>query len=227
LAEASDLPVSGGRRCLVSRRVQPKEALIRFVVGPDDEVVPDLAERLPGRGLWVSADRAALEAAVKGGLFAKAAQARAIASADLPERVARLLAERTLALLGLAKRAGDAVAGHDKVARLIAEGGLAVLIEARDGAPGEVARMRAAAAESARMRAAAADVPVIVLFDRHQLGAALGRAEAVHVGLKAGALAKRFLAASVRQASFQAIPGMAPGAAGQSRNVAVGQSASA
>ena len=48
------------RRCIATGEVQPKHGLIRFVVGPEGQVVPDLSEKLPGRGIWVAADRRAV-----------------------------------------------------------------------------------------------------------------------------------------------------------------------
>ena len=64
------------RRCIVTGEVQPKAGLIRFVAGPDGQVVPDLAEKLPGRGIWVTADRAAIAKAAAKGLFSRGARAR-------------------------------------------------------------------------------------------------------------------------------------------------------
>src|SRR5262249_32883914 len=111
------------------------ERMIRFVVGPAAEVVPDLARRLPGRGLWIMAERAAVEQAVAKRLFAKAARAAVTASADLAERVEALLLERALEDLSRARRAGRAVAGFVRVEQMIGRGqaGLAVVADEADG----------------------------------------------------------------------------------------------
>src|SRR3954463_1806443 len=94
------------RRCIVTREVLPDSQLVRFVVGPENEIVPDLAAKLPGRGIWVSANRDALARALKKNLFSKAAKPSVRAPADLPERVEALLAARMQEHLGLARRSG-------------------------------------------------------------------------------------------------------------------------
>src|SRR5438445_7034317 len=109
------------RTCIVTGTEAAPEWMIRFVVGPEGEVVPDLARCLPGRGMWVRAERSAVERATAKNLFAKAARASVRAPADLPERVERLLLERVLADLGRARRAGRAVAGFVKVEQMIGQ----------------------------------------------------------------------------------------------------------
>jgi predicted RNA-binding protein YlxR (DUF448 family) len=184
---------AGERTCIVSRRALPREALIRFVVGPEGKIVPDVGERLPGRGLWVGASRAAVEAACKRNAFAKAAKANVTVEPGLADEVERQLAARALALVGFARRGGGAAFGHDNVRTLLGSGRAAVLIEARDAAVDSVARMTA--------RAGA--LPIVGCFGRRELGAALGRDEAVHVALEAGSLATRFLAAVERLEGFR------------------------
>src|SRR5689334_17212106 len=94
------------RRDIVTGEVRDEAGLIRFVAGPDGAVVPDLARKLPGRGLWVAADRASVETAAKKGLFARAAKAKVTAPADLADLVESLLKRRLLSALGLARRGG-------------------------------------------------------------------------------------------------------------------------
>jgi predicted RNA-binding protein YlxR (DUF448 family) len=103
--------------------------MIRFVVGPDSRVVPDLAGRLPGRGLWVAADRASVETAAKKGLFSRSARTALKASPDLAAQVEVLLLRRLLDGLGLARRAGDLVTGFEKVVSTVSEGRAAWLVE--------------------------------------------------------------------------------------------------
>src|SRR3990170_3321014 len=103
------------RRCLATREERDKAALLRFVVGPGDELVPDLEGRLPGRGLWLTPRRDIVAAAGAKNLFAKAARRRVVVSPDLAERVEALLLRRCLDLLGLARGAGQAVAGFEQV----------------------------------------------------------------------------------------------------------------
>ena len=121
------------RRCIVTGEVQPKTGLIRFVAGPDDEVVPDLAEKLPGRGFWVVADRQALDKAAAKGLFSRGAKARVTVPPELLTLIEMGLARRVTDTLSLARKAGIAVAGFEKVKDWLAGGRAKVLLQASDG----------------------------------------------------------------------------------------------
>ncbi|MDO5621774.1 MAG: RNA-binding protein [Paracoccus sp. (in: a-proteobacteria)] len=121
------------RRCLVSGGVQPKHGLIRFVAAPDGTVVPDLAEKLPGRGFWVGADAALIEKAAAKGLFSRGAKAPVKAADDLVAMIEAGLARRVVDLVSLARKGGYAVAGFEKVKTWLAEGRAKVLLQASDG----------------------------------------------------------------------------------------------
>ncbi|MDQ1900764.1 RNA-binding protein [Paracoccus sp. WLY502] len=121
------------RRCIVTGEVQPKAGLIRFVAGPEGQVVPDLAEKLPGRGIWVSADRAAIDKAAAKGLFSRAAKAPVKAPEGLADLVEAGVARRLVELVSLARKSGIAVAGFEKVKGWLAEGRAKVLLQASDG----------------------------------------------------------------------------------------------
>lgn len=180
------------RRCIVTATVQAKGRLIRFVVAPDGTLAPDLEERLPGRGHWVTADRAILARAVSKHLFAKAARRAVRVDPELVDKVADLLHGRCLDLLGLARRGGQAVTGFEKVREVLKAGKAAVLIGAVDGA--EDGR--------SKLRGLARGLPEVVLFEASALGAALGRDIAVHAALAPGRMAERFLAECQRYAGF-------------------------
>ena len=188
---------AGLRRCIASGASKPRDALLRFVVDPGGTLVPDLGESLPGRGLWVSAERHALEKACARGLFARAARRPIAVAPDLIDEVERQLTARALEYLGLARRAGVLVAGFDKVQRALAERRVAVLIEASDGARHG----------RARLGALARDVPVIAHFDGAALSRNLGRDNVVHAALAPGRLADRFLQESARLAGVRAESG--------------------
>ena len=175
----------------------PREALLRFVVDPAGALVPDLGETLPGRGLWVSAERAALEMACDRGLFARAARRPIAVAPDLIDEVERQLTARALDTLGLARRAGALVTGFDKVQRALTERRMAVLVEASDGARHG----------RARLGALARDIPVIAQFDGAALSRSLGRENVVHAALAPGRLADRFLRESARLAGVRGISG--------------------
>ncbi len=181
------------RRCVVSRRSLPKEEMIRFVASPDGTLVPDIDGKLPGRGLWLSAERDMLDTACATNAFAKAARTGVEAPDGLSDRVEALLARRCCELLGLAKRAGQTVAGFEKVKAWLAEGKGAVLVEASDGAEGG----------RAKLGAGARNLPVVEALTGAELGSALGRERAVHVALAPGGLADSFVREAARLAGFR------------------------
>ncbi len=166
------------RRCVASGVSLPVARLVRFVVGPDEAIVPDIDARLPGRGLWLSADRDMIETAASKRLFAKAARKNVTVPDGLADTVAELLKRRCLNHLGLARRAGLVAAGAEKVRAQIATGRTAALFEAADGSP----------QERSKIAAMVPGVPVVEVFTSTELGAALGRDAAVHVALLPGRL---------------------------------------
>jgi uncharacterized protein len=171
------------RRCLASGEVRPKRELIRFVVGPDGSVVPDVDGRLPGRGLWLTPRRDMINNACARNLFAKAARAPARAPADMADQVERLLRRRCLDLLGLARRGGAVASGFDAASAWLGNGSAALLLQAEDAAEGGRGKLRALAR--------AHGVPVVEVFGAEELGRALGREALVHVALAAGGIATR------------------------------------
>jgi predicted RNA-binding protein YlxR (DUF448 family) len=184
------------RRCIVSGVVKSKDELLRFVIGPDGQVVPDIEGRLPGRGFWLSARRDVLEKACAKNLFAKAARKDVIVGAGLTDQVERLLTRRCLDLIGLARRAGQAVSGHDRAQEWVKGGRCGVLLAAADGAPGG----------RAKMRAVATGMPVVEVLSGAELGSATGRERAVHLVVAPGKLAAGLLREAARLAGFRAAP---------------------
>lgn len=192
---AEDRETGPLRRCIATGAVQPKEGMVRFVVAPDAEIVPDLEETLPGRGLWLSAERAAFDRAVGKNLFSKAARRSVRVPPDLPDRVGRLLERRCLDRLGLARRAGQALAGYEKVREALKAGRVghggsppALLVEAADGSPDQ----------RGKLTALAPGLPVIDAFDSAGLAAALGREHAVHAVVARGRLSEGLLRDAAR-----------------------------
>lgn len=169
------------RRCIATRAPRPAETLIRFVVGPGSTLVPDLAARLPGRGMWVDANREVLARALARNQFAKAARAPVTAPADLVDQVQAMLLRRCLDLVGLARRAGELVVGFDQVEEWLRRGRCGLVLTASDGS----------ADGRRRIEALAGVVPVLDPFDRAELGSAVGREEAVHAGIADRGLARQ------------------------------------
>ena len=174
------------RKCIATGEVLPEEKLVRFAWSPDREVVPDLARKLPGRGMWVRAERGAVETAAKKGLFSRAAKAPLKAPADLADQVERLLKTRLLSGLGLARRAGELTWGSDKVSSAIAAGRVACMIEACDGAADGRGKL-------VRLASHQTPPPLLIgLFSSAELGLALGLENVIHVALLAGRGARRW-----------------------------------
>ena len=182
------------RRCLVTGEVLPKSALLRFVVDPTGQIVPDVAGKLPGRGLWLTAQRDIVVKAVAKRLFARAARAPVIVDEGLADRIEPLLAARCCDLLGLARRAGQAVAGFVKVRELIASGEAALLVEAADGG----------ADSRGRLERLAPGTAVVDRLTCAELSAALGREHVVHAALTRGRLAAALIDEAGRLAGFRA-----------------------
>jgi predicted RNA-binding protein YlxR (DUF448 family) len=169
------------RRCVATGRIADKGELLRFVVAPAGQLVPDLQQRLPGRGLYLTPDRASIDEAVKKRMFARAARRPVEVPDQLADRLEALVAERAIELIGLARRAGQAVVGYDQVAAWLKTGRAGLLLQACDGAP----------AGRARLAAMAADRPVAEQLRAAELAQPFGRDHVVHVALAAGGIATR------------------------------------
>lgn len=184
------------RLCLVTREVKPVEELMRFVVGPDGRVVPDLERKLPGRGAWVTATRDALARAVSKHVFSRAFQGKGAAGPELVDLVERLLEKAALEALSLANKAGCVVAGFSRVEAALPEQNLAAVLNASDASEDGVRKLDAAirAAETAgRPRPKR-----IYAFRGDQLDLALGRSNVVHAALLAHPASAGFLARYLR-----------------------------
>ena len=174
------------RRDIVSGAVMDEARLIRFVASPDGVAVPDLARKLPGRGLWVAADRGSVQAATRKGVFARAAKARITAPADLADQVEALLRRRVLSGLGLGRRAGEINWGFEKVSAAVRSGKAVWLIEASDGAADGRRKIFALA------RRPPCPPELIGAFTSAELGLALGLENVIHTAFLAGRAAERW-----------------------------------
>lgn len=181
------------RKCIVSGLERPKTELIRFVVGPDGIVVPDLEAKLPGRGLWLSAERDVVKTACAKRVFAKMARCKAEAPDDLADRLESLLVERCIGLLGMARRSGSVVAGFEKVRAYLQEDKAGLILAAREGAIGGRRKVRNSA-------------PELKEWDRlsgFELAQALGREAVIHVAVARGPLADRLATECGRLEGFR------------------------
>jgi uncharacterized protein len=193
-------PSTGPQRtCIATGETGAPERMIRFVVGPEGDVVPDLARRLPGRGLWVKAERAAVERAVAKNLFARAARASVKPASDLAERVERLLLERALADLSRARRAGRAIAGFVKVEQMVGQRRAGLLVVADEADGDGLGKLKAASRENG--------LPIARLGDAAALGGIFGREQAVYVAVArddaGGAFIERIEAGAARWRGYR------------------------
>jgi predicted RNA-binding protein YlxR (DUF448 family) len=180
------------RLCLASGEVKPIEEMIRYVVAPDGAIVPDLSKKLPGRGAWVLATEAALKTAIEKKAFARAFRGKGKAGAELPLLVERLLTRAALDSLSLANKAGQVIAGFEKVKERLTGNRVLALLHASEA--GEDGRAKINAAAKASFEAP----QEIRLFSGEQLDLALGRSNVVHAALLDHAVCRAFLANCLR-----------------------------
>jgi predicted RNA-binding protein YlxR (DUF448 family) len=184
------------RTCVVTRTQRAPERLIRFVIASDTTVVPDLDRRLPGRGLWVSATRGAVERAVKTNAFARALRGPARAAPELPELIERLLAKRALEALSLARKAGLVVTGFAKIEAAILRGKVAALVHARDAARDGVRKLDGKYLAVSRQLNRPTEI--VTAFSVAELSLAIGQPNVVHAALEEGGASAHFLSAAKR-----------------------------
>jgi len=177
---SNDQQTGPERKCIATGDVQPKHGLIRFVIGPDNQVYPDILGKLPGRGIYVSADRAALETAVKKKAFARSAKQPVTLPDGLIDEVEQQLARRVVDLISLQRKAGKAVAGYEKVKGWLQTEEAEVLIQAVDGSGRGKSKL---------------STPhyghYIGWLTADELGLAFGRQTVIHGALASGGLTQR------------------------------------
>lgn len=197
------------RMCAVTREVRPTDELIRFVVGPDGAVVPDVKRRLPGRGLWVLASRAALAVAVKRGVFAKGFRTAVKETESLVADTERLLGQSAVDALAIAAKAGQVVSGFAKVEACLKAGEAAALLHAADGANDGIRKLNAlvGAARQGSGADRATEIPIINALTSAELDLALGRANVIHAALLAGPAGTTFLSRIERLVRFRTSDG--------------------
>ena len=188
------------RRCIASGETMAPERMVRFVVGPEGEVVPDIAHKLPGRGYWVAASRVVLQRAVERDAFSKAAKSKVAVPADLADRVEALIVARLGDLLGLARRAGMLTLGFAKVEPLLKSqaGRIAALVEASNSGGADRGKLIGIARRNPGIR-------VVGCLTDQEIGVALGRENVIHACLSHGPLADRFLSEAERLGGFRVL----------------------
>ncbi len=184
------------RKCIATGEVRPQHGLIRFVVGPEGQVAPDIAEKLPGRGIWVSADRGAIEKAANKGLFARAARQAVMVPDNLVGLVEDQLAARVVNLISLARKGGGAVSGYEKVKDWLSKEQATVLIQASDGS--ERGKSKLSTPHHGKF---------IGWLTAEELGRAFGRQTTIHAALGAGGLSQRVVDEAARLKGLRVLNG--------------------
>jgi predicted RNA-binding protein YlxR (DUF448 family) len=176
------------RHCIATGETHPKRGLIRFVVSPEGQVVPDLLGKLPGRGIWVAADRDALETAVRKNLFSRAARQQIAMPDGLLADVEAGLVRRVVDLLSMARKAGQAIAGFEKVKDWLAKEEAAILLQASDGSERGKSKLRPPGGKGS----------FFGVLTASEIGLAFGREHVIHAALAGGGLADRFREDAIR-----------------------------
>lgn len=188
------------RMCAVSREQRPIDELIRFVVSPQGEVVPDIKRKLPGRGLWVAASRQTVAEAVRRHQFSKGFKREVRVAATLAADTEALLARSATEALAIAAKAGQVISGFAKVEAALqsrANGAaIGALLHACDGAGDGIRKLDALARRNAGNGGEGPDFPIIIALTSAELDLALGRSNVVHAALLAGPASRTFLSRS-------------------------------
>jgi predicted RNA-binding protein YlxR (DUF448 family) len=188
------------RMCAVTRQVRPIDELIRFVVAPSGEVIPDLKRKLPGRGLWVAASRQTVAEAVRRHQFSRGFKREVRVSPTLPADTDTLLVRSAVEALAMAAKAGQVISGFGKVEDTLrsrqARASIGALIHASDGAPGGIRKLDAVLRQNAGINDESNLIPVVTALTSEQLDLALGRSNVIHAALLAGPASKTFLSRS-------------------------------
>jgi predicted RNA-binding protein YlxR (DUF448 family) len=206
ITERQDIELDSGPRaraaerlCVATRTVRPVSDLIRFVVGPEGDAVPDVKRRLPGRGIWVTATQEALDEAIRRKAFARGFKREVRLPSDLVARTERQLERAALDALAIAGKAGLAVSGFAKAEAALERGNAIVLLHAAEASPDGIRKL-----DSALRRGPGGSLPVIGFLTSAQLDLALNRPNVVHAALLAGPVSETFLARCRRLERFRA-----------------------
>jgi len=206
IAERQDIELDSGPRaraaerlCVATRTVRPVSDLIRFVVGPEGDAVPDVKRRLPGRGIWVTATQEALDEAIRRKAFARGFKREVRLPSDLVARTERQLERAALDALAVAGKASLVAAGFAKAEAVLERGDAVALLHAAEASPEGIRKL-----DNAVRRGRGGPLPVIGFLTSTQLDLALNRPNVVHAALLAGPVSETFLARCRRLERFRA-----------------------
>jgi hypothetical protein len=189
------------RHCALTRTLKPVDEMVRFVIGPGSHTVPDINRKLPGRGLWITGTRAAIEEAIKGNVFARSFKQNVRVAAELAATTERLLERSALDALAIVGKAGQVIGGFAKVEAAIGRDDVRALIHAADAAADGKRKLDAALQRKTHEKSR--EIAIVELFSGAQLDLALNRPNVVHAALLAGPVSDTFLARVRRLERFR------------------------
>ena len=181
------------RMCAVTREVRPIDELIRFVVAPTGEVIPDLKRKLPGRGLWVSASRRTVAEAVRRHQFRKGFKRDVRVAPTLAADTEALLVRSAIEALAMTAKAGQVVSGFSKVEGVLDQRAAEALIHAAEGAADGIRKLDAIMRQRGGNNGESREIPIVNVLTSAELDLALGRSNVIHAALLAGPASKTFL----------------------------------
>jgi predicted RNA-binding protein YlxR (DUF448 family) len=174
------------RMCIVTRQIGTPDELIRFVAGPDQSVVPDLKRQLPGRGCWVTPERALIEKAIAKKLFARALKTDVKAGPDLLDMMDRLMAQQLAGMMNMARKAGQFISGATKVDASVRSGKTLAVFHATDAAPDGVRKINQARKAWTLGSGAETEIPSFQLFSEQEMDDLMGQNAFIHACALAG-----------------------------------------
>ena len=175
------------RTCIVTRETfdsRADDALIRFVLGPEGNIVPDLRRKLPGRGVWVTSGKEFVDQAVKSGAFGRSLKAVVNVDSGLSDLVRALMEQAVLGALGMAKKAGQCTIGSTKVKLAVEQGRTIGLFHAQDGSCDGLNKLEKVIVQSSLDQSV--KPKIWRMFESEKLGLALGATNVIHAALLSG-----------------------------------------
>ncbi len=186
------------RQCALTRAVLPVDQLVRFVLGPEGNIVPDIDAKAPGRGVWISFDYEAVAQAVQKNVFSRSLKHKVLVPQDLAQITRTRLEQRLSGALGLARKAGQLQTGATRVRSVIGDATIIALFSASDGAPDGRRKMVVALRSSGLQE----EVPCLDILSSEHLGLALGQENVIHAALTKGAAGKSALQRALNLARY-------------------------
>ncbi len=190
------------RTCVVTRTEKSPDEMVRFVLGPNDQVTPDLKLKLPGRGVWVTASKKMIDEAISKDHFQRGFKQKVVVDKDLTQLIEKLLKQSALGLLGLARKSSSVVTGQSKSSDAVRAGAASVILHATDAAADGTRKLEAAIRSLDEDEGD--DIPkVFHCFTSDELDSALGNVNTMHLAVLSGGIAENLEGILIKLSAFQ------------------------